>query len=63
MSRECPDRKVEVFESFRKFLSDLVDFTEGSRSKECSNSLVSDSIVLAGLARSVCSKVALEADV
>lgn len=53
---------MELRESLRKCLSDLVDLTEGKRSRECSNSRVRDSMVLAGLARSVDSKVVLEAD-
>jgi hypothetical protein len=60
MSRECPERRVELFDP--PPLSDLVDLTDGNRSRECSNSRVSDSMVLAGLAKSELSKVVLEAD-
>lgn len=62
MSKEWPERNVELCDSAPPHLSDLVDLTDGKRSKECSNSLVSDSIVVAGLASSEDLKLVLEAD-
>src|SRR5699024_10772336 len=50
---------LECSDSWKLALQDL---TEGNRSNECSNSLVNDSIVLAGLAKSLDSNVVLDAD-